>query len=77
MLSLAGLLGREKEPAANLSGAGSSDWPFVVLLLPARTLSFLDEPTSGVSPTSRRMFFNIIQELAGRDDNYGDNAFYG
>lgn len=25
---------------------------------------FLDEPTSGVSPTSRREFFNIIQDLA-------------
>ena len=27
-------------------------------------LIFLDEPTSGVSPTARRQFFNIIQELA-------------
>ena len=27
---------------------------------------FLDEPTSGVSPTSRRAFFNIIQDLAAQ-----------
>ena len=27
-------------------------------------LVFLDEPTSGVSPASRRAFFNIIQDLA-------------
>ena len=27
-------------------------------------LWFLDEPTSGVSPTGRRVFFNIIQGLA-------------
>ncbi|MBC7075338.1 MAG: ABC transporter ATP-binding protein, partial [Syntrophomonadaceae bacterium] len=28
------------------------------------SLLFLDEPTSGVSPTSRRSFFNLIQEMA-------------
>lgn len=29
------------------------------------SILFLDEPTSGISPTSRRNFFKIIQRLAG------------
>lgn len=66
MLSLAGLLGREKEPAANLSGGWKQRLALGCAIIARPDIVFLDEPTSGVSPTSRRMFFNIIQELAGQ-----------
>ncbi|NLX90145.1 MAG: ABC transporter ATP-binding protein [Firmicutes bacterium] len=66
MLNLAGLLGREKEPAANLSGGWKQRLALCCAIIARPDIVFLDEPTSGVSPTSRRMFFNIIQELAGQ-----------
>jgi len=66
MIALAGLTGREKELVANLSGGWKQRLALGCAIIARPELVFLDEPTSGVSPTSRRMFFNIIQELAGQ-----------
>ncbi|MEW6621826.1 MAG: ABC transporter ATP-binding protein [Bacillota bacterium] len=64
MLVMAGLTGREKELAANLSGGWKQRLALGCAIIARPSIVFLDEPTSGVSPTSRRMFFNIIQGLA-------------
>ncbi len=66
MINMAGLTGREKEPAANLSGGWKQRLALGCAIIAGPDIVFLDEPTSGVSPTSRRMFFNIIQELAAQ-----------
>lgn len=64
MVAMAGLTGREREPVANLSGGFKQRLALGCAIIARPALVFLDEPTSGVSPTSRRKFFNIIQELA-------------
>ncbi|KJS22302.1 MAG: ABC transporter [Clostridiaceae bacterium BRH_c20a] len=66
MLAMAGLRGREKELVANLSGGWKQRLALGCAIIARPAIIFLDEPTSGVSPTSRRMFFNIIQELANQ-----------
>jgi len=64
MVAMAGLTGREKEVAANLSGGWKQRLALGCAIISRPSLVFLDEPTSGVSPTSRRMFFNIIRDMA-------------
>ncbi len=65
MLDMAGLTGREDELAANLSGGWKQRLALGCAIIARPAIVFLDEPTSGVSPTSRRRFFNIIRRLAG------------
>lgn len=65
MIDMAGLAGREHEPAANLSGGWKQRLALGCAIIARPAIVFLDEPTSGVSPTSRRHFFNIIRQLAG------------
>ena len=65
MLDMAGLTGREDELAAHLSGGWKQRLALGCAIIARPALVFLDEPTSGVSPTSRRRFFNIISRLAG------------
>lgn len=64
MVAMAGLRGREGELVANLSGGWKQRLALGCAIIARPAIVFLDEPTSGVSPTSRRMFFNIIQGLA-------------
>lgn len=64
LIELTGLVGRETELAANLSGGWKQRLALACALIPQPQIVFLDEPTSGVSPTRRRSFFNIIQALA-------------
>ncbi|ATW26271.1 ABC transporter ATP-binding protein [Candidatus Formimonas warabiya] len=64
MVAMAGLTGREKELVAHLSGGWKQRLALGCAIIARPAIVFLDEPTSGVSPTSRRMFFNIIQGLA-------------
>ncbi len=64
MIEMAHLTGREKELVANLSGGWKQRLALGCALIARPAIIFLDEPTSGVSPTSRRHFFNIIQDLA-------------
>lgn len=63
MIEMALLKGREKDLAANLSGGFKQRLALGCAIISRPSILFLDEPTSGVSPTSRRMFFKIIQRL--------------
>jgi len=64
MIEMAWLVGRENELPANLSGGLKQRLALGCAIISRPSILFLDEPTSGVSPTSRRMFFKIIQKLA-------------
>ena len=64
MLELAQLTGREKDLVANLSSGYKQRLALAAAIIADPELVFLDEPTSGVSPTSRRQFFEIIKSLA-------------
>ncbi|MHB8985942.1 MAG: ABC transporter ATP-binding protein [Eubacteriales bacterium] len=66
MVELALLKGREGDLAADLSGGFKQRLALGCAIISRPSILFLDEPTSGVSPTSRRSFFKIIQRLAGK-----------
>jgi ABC-2 type transport system ATP-binding protein len=66
LLEMADLTGREDELVANLSGGWKQRLALGCAIIARPAIVFLDEPTSGVSPTGRRLFFNIIQELANK-----------
>src|ERR1700756_1937214 len=63
-LEMAGLCGRE----ASLTGTPSGGWkqrlPPGCAVLPRPPILFLDEPTSGVDPLSRRLFWELIQRMS-------------
>ena len=64
MIRMAGLSGRENELTANLSGGWKQRLALGSSILHRPTILFLDEPTGGVDPKSRRMFWDIIYELS-------------
>lgn len=64
MIEMAQLTKRKKELVANLSGGWKQRLALGCAIISKPKILFLDEPTSGVSPTSRKEFFNIIQQLA-------------
>lgn len=64
MIAMAGLTGREKELTANLGGGLRQRLALGCAIISRPAILFLDEPTSGVSPSSRRMFFKIIRDLS-------------
>ncbi|MCL6559132.1 MAG: ABC transporter ATP-binding protein [Firmicutes bacterium] len=65
MIEMAHLDGREKDLVATLSGGFRQRLALGCSIISRPSILFLDEPTSGISPTSRRNFFKIIQRLAG------------
>ena len=67
MIDMALLKGRESELAANLSGGWKQRLALGCAIISRPSILFLVEPTSGVSPTSRRAFFKIIQRLANEN----------
>ncbi len=67
MIDMALLKGREDELVANLSGGWKQRLALGCAIISRPSILFLDEPTSGVSPTSRRAFFKIIQRLANEN----------
>jgi ABC-2 type transport system ATP-binding protein len=64
MIRLAGLTGRERQLAGHLSGGFRQRLALVCALVHRPRLVFLDEPTAGVDPVSRRTFWALIRSLA-------------
>lgn len=64
MLDMAGLSDRENEITRNLSGGWKQRLGLACAIIHEPELLFLDEPTSGVDPISRRNFWDLIYSLA-------------
>ena len=65
-LQMTGLKGCENSLAGTLSGALQQRLALGCAVLHEPPILFLDEPTSGIDPISRRMFWDLIQDLASR-----------
>ena len=66
IIKSAELAGREKILTANLAGSVKQHLALGCALVHDPKIVFLDEPTAGVDPLSRRKFWAVIRELAGR-----------
>jgi ABC-2 type transport system ATP-binding protein len=82
LIEMAGLKDHRNELTANLSGAWRQRLALACAIVHEPPMLFLDEPTAGVDPVSRREFWNLIYELAGRGvsvlatTHYMDEAEY-
>ena len=81
-LERVGLTGHENELAGSLSAGWRQRLALAIALVHAPQLLFLDEPTSGVDPTARRAFWDLIYDLAAEGvtvfvtTHYMDEAEY-
>ena len=63
-IEMAGLEGRENTRAAELAGGWRQRLALGCAILHEPPILFLDEPTGGVDPISRRQFWRLIDHLA-------------
>ena len=66
VIDMAGLSEHRHSRTAVLSGGWKQRLALGCAILHEPPIIFLDEPTSGVDPISRRSFWDLIYELAGR-----------
>jgi ABC-2 type transport system ATP-binding protein len=64
VLDMAGLRGRERTKTSDLAGGWRQRLALGCAILHKPPLVFLDEPTGGVDPLSRRQFWDLIGELS-------------
>ncbi len=66
VLEMAGLRGKERLMTHELAGGWKQRLALGCTIIHSPDVIFLDEPTSGVDPLSRRAFWELIQEMAAR-----------
>ncbi len=82
VIEMAGLRQHRKRPTGVLSGGWKQRLALGCAIIHRPPIIFLDEPTSGVDPISRRRFWDLIYEMAGHGvtvfvtTHYMDEAEY-
>ena len=64
VLEMAGLAGRESTKAKDLAGGWRQRLALGCAILHEPRIVFLDEPTGGVDPISRRQFWRLIEDMS-------------